>query len=256
MVDNISSASELSTIALQYGMQVGVYIDLNLGMNRTGLAPGQRAIELFEQCATLPGIHVHGFHAYDGHINMVDLEERTRKCNGAFEAVELMHKQLLTKGYNDITIIAGGSPTFPIHAKRAKVECSPGTFVYWDNGYKQKCPEQPFITAALLVCRVISLPAANVLCIDLGHKSVASENELSKRVTFLNAPDLEFIGHSEEHLIATAQANHQYKCGDVLYGLPYHICPTVALYERALVVEQNEVKKEWLTIARDRRISI
>jgi D-serine deaminase-like pyridoxal phosphate-dependent protein len=100
------------------------------------------------------------------------------------------------------------------------------------------------------------LPAENKICIDLGHKSIAAENELNKRVFFLNAPELKFISHSEEHLVAETNTRHSYKPGDVLYGLPYHVCPTVALYERAYTVENNKVSGEWKTIARDRKIEI
>src|SRR6201992_2585989 len=144
-----------------------------------------------------------------------------------------MQAELKKLGYPEPTIVAGGSPTFPIHAKRKHIECSPGTFIYWDEGYLGELSEQTCSTAALVVSRVISLPDETKICLDLGHKSIASEKELSKRVHFLNAPELVFVGHSEEHLVAEAGAGHDYKVGDVLYGVPYHICPTVALYERA-----------------------
>jgi D-serine deaminase-like pyridoxal phosphate-dependent protein len=57
-------------------------------------------------------------------------------------------------------------------------------------------------------------------------------------------------------LVAGAARGHQYKVGDVLYGIPYHICPTVALYERAITVENNKTSVEWRNIARDRKITI
>ena len=166
-----------------------------------------------------------------------------------------MQQQLQQKGFAKPIIIAGGSPTFPVHAKRKAVECSPGTFVYWDKTYLQYT-EQHFIPAALVVARVISLPTERKLCIDLGHKSISAENELSNRVYFLNAPELKFVSHSEEHLVAEAALGHTYKAGDVLYGLPVHICPTCALYERAFVVQENEVTTEWKMIARDRKITV
>ena len=135
------------------------------------------------------------------------------------------------------------------------MECSPGTFVYWDKTYLQYT-EQHFVPASLVVARIISLPTERKLCIDLGHKSISSENELSNRVYFLNAPELKFVSHSEEHLVAEAPLGHAYKAGDVLYGLPVHICPTCALYERASVVQNNEVISEWKMIARDRKITV
>ena len=100
------------------------------------------------------------------------------------------------------------------------------------------------------------MPSKTTLCLDLGHKSIAAENEITKRVHFLNAPELKAVSQSEEHLVVDAGENHHYKVGDILYGLPIHICPTVALYERALIVENNFAKNEWKIIARDRKITI
>jgi len=105
------------------------------------------------------------------------------------------------------------------------------------------------------LCRIISIPSTNKICVDLGHKAIASENELSKRVFFLNAPDLKVVGHSEEHLIVEVPASSEYKVGDVLYGLPYHICPTCALYDKALVIEEGKVVGEWKIIGRNRKIN-
>ena len=256
LTDNLASAKSIAKASLANNLETSVYIDLNVGMNRTGIVPGDAAIKLYEEVANLNGIQLLGLHAYDGHIHTVNLEQRTKECEEAFLPVERMQQTLVEKGFDRPVIIAGGSPTFPIHAGRKQVECSPGTFIFWDRGYQTTCPEQPFKTAALVISRIVSMPGKNTLCLDLGHKSIASENDLHKRVYFLNAPDLQFISHSEEHLVAKAPAGHSYKVGDVLYGLPYHICPTVALYERALLVKNNEATEEWKIIARDRKISI
>ena len=197
-----------------------------------------------------------GLHAYDGHIHDKELETRKRKSDEAFAPVEWLKEELMKKGLVEPIIIAGGSPTFPVHAKREKVECSPGTFIYWDAGYQQGLAEQPFLPAALVISRVISHPGENLICLDLGHKSVAAEKDLNSRVVFLNAPELKFVGQSEEHLVAETDKHHSYKVGDVLYGLPFHICPTCALYERALTIEDGKATGEWKIIARDRKINL
>ena len=256
LVDDQDIAATISASAIKNSIRVNIYIDLNVGMNRTGIAPGPKALMLYMFCNSLPGINQIGLHAYDGHIHNPDIEARTAECNAAYEPVRKLQQTIKDRGYPEPVIIAGGSPTFPIHAKRAGIECSPGTFVYWDRGYQYSCPEQQFLVAALVVARVISLPTATTICIDYGHKSVAAENELSKRIFFLNAPDLKMISQSEEHLVAEAGEGHNYKPGDVLYGMPWHICPTVALYERAVTIENNVITGEWRNIARDRKVNI
>ena len=256
LTDNETSANQMSDEFIKNKLIVPVYIDLNVGQNRTGIEPGEKAIRLYEYCTQQKGITPVGLHVYDGHLHQADIADRTRECNLAFSKVETMGEKLISLGFPEPMIVAGGSPTFPVHAKRKNVECSPGTFIYWDKGYLDNCAEQPFLNAAVVLSRIISLPAENKICIDLGHKSIAAENELSKRVYFLNAPELKFISHSEEHLVAETNPGHSYKPGDVLYGLPWHICPTVALYERVYTVENNKLSGEWKTIARDRKISI
>jgi|SRR5882724_7863100 len=256
LTDNSTTAKQQSDEFIKNKLLVPVYIDLNVGQNRTGIEPGEGATQLYKYCAEQRGIKPVGLHAYDGHLHQPDIAERTKECNNAFLKVESMMGKLISFGFPEPVIIAGGSPTLPIHAKRKKIECSPGTFIYWDKGYLDACSEQPFLNAALVLARIISLPDETKICIDLGHKSIAAENELSKRMYFLNAPELKFISHSEEHLVAETIPGHSYQPGDVLYGIPQHICPTVALYERAHTVDNNKVTGEWKTIARDRKISV
>src|SRR6185436_1039528 len=251
LTDNIDAADEQSSLFSSNDLTVPVYFDLNVGMNRTGISPDERAITLYGHCKTLKGISVVGLHAYDGHIRDVEFEAKKKKCDEAFALVEKLNEDLKLP-----TVVMGGSPAFSVHCKRKNIECSPGTFVYWDKGYTDLCPEQKFLPAIVLVTRIISLPSSNKICTDLGHKSVAAENEITRRVFFLNVDGLKPVGQSEEHLVLETKEGHPYKTGDLFYGLPFHICPTVALYERIYTIEKGKVTGEWKNRARDRKISL
>ncbi|MCB0108803.1 MAG: hypothetical protein KDE53_22940, partial [Caldilineaceae bacterium] len=171
--------------------------------------------------------------------------------------VTAMVEQLAADGVAVPNIVAGGTPTFPAHAQRGGVDLSPGTYSLWDVGYSTSCPDQPFLCAAVLLVRVISKPEPNRLCVDLGHKAVAAENPLERRVRFLNAPDAKFMGQNEEHLVLELPAGHGFEVGDVLYGIPWHICPTVALHQEANVVnEEHDFVERWPIAARGRRLTI
>jgi D-serine deaminase-like pyridoxal phosphate-dependent protein len=256
LTDNMVALKEQVAAFAENELEVPVYIDLNTGMNRTGIVADEKAIELVQFCNTTKEIKFAGLHAYDGHIRNSDINERAKECDAAFKKIEELEKKLSDIGIIVPNIIAGGSPTFPVHAKRKNVECSPGTFIYWDKGYLNLCPEQNFLPAAVLVTRIISLPSPTRVCTDLGHKSVGAENEISRRIFFLNTADLIPVSQSEEHLVCEAPKNHNYKTGDVFYGIPYHVCPTVALYERAYTIENGKISGEWKNIARDRKITI
>ena len=256
LTDHHDAAEKMASIFSAEGLRVPVYLDLNTGQNRTGIVPGDQALQLYIFCAQLKGIQPVGLHTYDGHIRDLDFGDRKKRCDEAFAPVAVLQNQLKLKGFDEPIIVAGGSPSFSIHSKRNKIECSPGTFIFWDKGYIDLCEEQSFIPAALIITRVISLPDATKICIDLGHKSIGAENELAKRVFFLNAPGLKAISQSEEHLVLEAAEGHSHKIGDLLYGLPFHICPTVALYERGNQVENHIAKGEWRILARDKKISL
>jgi D-threonine aldolase len=255
LIDDFNAAKNISEIFSSDNLVLNVYIDLNVGMNRTGIEPTEKALKLFHDCSKLKGITIVGLHLYDGHIRDTNVESRKQKTDEAFESAIKLATQIHALEQKELQIVAGGSPTLPAHAVRENVECSPGTFVFWDWGYKNSLPDEPFDLAAVVISRIISVVDENTLCTDLGHKSVAAENPLP-RVHFLNAPDAEPIGQSEEHLVVKVPDTSLHKVGEVLYGVPMHICPTVALYEKAFVIQNNKVVDEWRVVARDRKINV
>ena len=239
LVDDINVARKLGNVDL--------YIDLNVGMNRTGIEP-EKALGLYNELQS----QVVGLHAYDGHLRDPDLAVRTKQSNEGFDRVLKLKSQIK----KPLTIVAGGTPSFSIHAKRKDIECSPGTFIYWDRGYQSILAEQPFLIAALVITRVVSIPTSDTICVDLGHKGIASESPIDKRVYFLNAEGLTPIGHSEEHLVLKTSGDHSFKVGDVLYGIPHHICPTVNLYDSPNIIEKGRYAGNWNTVSRKRKITV
>ncbi|PUZ27493.1 D-serine deaminase, pyridoxal phosphate-dependent [Chitinophaga costaii] len=254
LVDNENTALALSA-HFTADNPIGVYLDLNVGMDRTGILPDKTALDLYVKLRQMPGIVPLGLHAYDGHIHEQDLAKRTAITNKAYAPVAALAAALEAQGLPAPIIVAGGTPTFPIHAQRKGIECSPGTFVCWDAGYKKNFPEQPFQYAALLAGRVISVVNNAHITVDIGYKSVAAEKPLP-RIYFLNAPDAVPVSQSEEHLVCTVNDAAQYPVGTVLYGVPQHICPTVADHDQGLVVAEHTITDTWAIIARNRCITL
>jgi D-threonine aldolase len=242
--DNVETAEGLN--AVHRGLPV--YVDVNCGMGRTGSAV-DCAAKVYRAIERLPNLEPAGLHAYDGHIHDLDLLKRTEECRNSFEPVLKLRDEL-----GAANLIASGTPTFAIHARYTDRECSPGTYVYWDFGYA-KFADLPFEVAALVLARVLSKPAKNRLCLDLGHKSVAAENP-PPRVQFLNLPEATPVMHSEEHLVIETPEADRWKVGEVLYGVPRHICPTVALHDECYPVGNNQAGPIWRIEARRRRITV
>lgn len=166
-----------------------------------------------------------------------------------------LRAKLQAEGLSVPRLVAGGTPTFPIHASRTDRECSPGTYVFWDFGYGNRFKDLDFQLAAILLVRVISKPGDNRLCLDLGHKAVAAENP-HPRVFFPQLPDAIAVSQSEEHLVIETPRANEFSVGDCLYGVPRHICPTVALHGTVVVVENGRATTRWQVQARERKLTI
>lgn len=237
-----------------------LFIDLDTGMHRTGIASGDGAVLLSKLIDDDEFLEFGGIHAYDGHIHQSDVTGRRAAFLKSLEVVHDFVDNLSRAGVEIPVVVAGGSPTFAMHAEFAQEsaipwECSPGTTLLWDAGYGTNHPDLEFETAAGLLTRVISKPQAGHICLDLGHKSVAGENPISNRVRFAAIPDASFVSQSEEHLVVATDTADQWKVGDTLIGIPWHICPSLALHGRAFLVENNAATGEtWTIHARDRQL--
>lgn len=245
----------LSEMATKTNLEATVWLDINNGMDRTGIAPGRKAKDLYKLISCLPKLKAGGLHVYDGHLLDSDFSQRQLKCNDAFREVIIMKNELEKEGIPKIRIAAGGTPTFPIHAKREGVECSPGTLLLWDYKSDSSYADMNFIPAAVLLSRIISKPGKDLICLDLGHKAVASEMA-QPRIKFYSLENYTIINHNEEHMVISTPEAVKYKVGDHLYGIPWHICPTVDRYDSVYIVRDNNVTEQWNVEARRRMISI
>jgi D-serine deaminase-like pyridoxal phosphate-dependent protein len=246
----------LASAAQQHGVTLGVYLELDCGMARTGIVPGDAAAILAHVIKDTPRLQFRGLHAYDGHIHDDSLDLRLERCDAAFEPVLQFRCRLQGEGIIVKELVAGGSPTFGIHATYADRTLSPGTTVLWDFGYGDKYPaDLPFQPAAVLLARVISKPGTNRITLDLGHKSVAPENP-HPRVRFEELPDAVAVMQSEEHLVLETDRAHEFTIGQALHGIPRHVCPTVSMHGEAYVIEGGQTTERWPITARNRLITV
>jgi D-serine deaminase-like pyridoxal phosphate-dependent protein len=255
IADTENIIRQLADAAVKFGLETHLWLDINNGMNRTGIAPGDKAASLYEIIAKLPMLKAEGLHVYDGHIRDSDFSIRKQKSDEGFISVNKLADKLRKSNHHPVNIVAGGSPTFRIHALREGVDCSPGTVLLWDYGYGSSLPDMEFLHAAVILTRIVSKPADGLICLDLGHKAVASEMP-HPRIKFLNIDEYTVVNHSEEHLVIKTAGTGKMNTGDVLYGIPWHICPTVDRHDFVTVIENHKVKGSWSVEARKRVISI
>jgi len=244
IVDNQNSLDKMIQIAQETKIKLALWLDINNGMNRTGVFSKESAILLIKGISKNENLIFKGLHVYDGHIRNNNYKKRKEECDKAYLFIDDIKNGIEKEGVQIRNIITGGSPTFNIHSNRKDNFLSPGTTLLWDAGYESLFPEMKFKIGALVVSRVISKPQKNLLCFDLGHKSVASEMPLP-RVKIYGLEKAKHISQSEEHLIVETPKAKNYEVGDMIYAIPYHICPTVAKYEYVQTIKNQRVSSAW-----------
>ena len=250
LLDNNKSLSLFDRIATQKKQTLKVWIDLNIGMNRTGIIPKKNGFKLYRNIKESQLIRFIGLHAYDGHIRSKSEIKRKKDSDNAFLSVLYLKEKIENHNKKSIDIIAGGSLTFLPHSERKNVFLSPGTTLLWDVISNKLWPESPFQIAAVVATRVISKPNKDILCLDLGHKAIAPEMPLPRAI-LIGLEEADHIGQSEEHLVIKTKEALKYDVGDIIYALPKHICPTVVKYNQSQLIKNKELIGYWDIQARD-----
>lgn len=255
--DHERPIAELAHAAQKASVTIGVLIDLDPGMHRTGIPIDSRAIDLVRIVAKTPGLRADGFQLYDGHHRQRDVSERQAAVDGIWNATVPLLEVLEQDGIQGLRVVAGGTGSFPCFAKinDPRLELSPGTVVFHDAGYLRSFPDLSFVPAAVLLTRVIDRPSQDRVTVDLGHKAVAADPGAGNRTYFPLLGDAKEVIHSEEHLVLETQLANSLQPGDPLFAIPTHICPTTALHQEVIVIADSAVQDCWPVDARNRRLT-
>ena len=261
LVDHPRAVTQLSRVIQESGdsgISIGMLVDLNSGMNRTGISIGPQAIELYEMIYSSDVIIAGGLHWYDGQNRQSDLLERTGAVNAGWGQLIRFRDQLLLSGLPVPRIVAAGTGSFPILAEHGEpnLELSPGTTVFHDDDMATRFPEMKFQPALAILTRVISCNRANELTLDVGHKACAADQPAGERLAFPELSSVTELMHSEEHLVIKTPDADQFKIGDHLIAIPRHACPASAVYQFANVIVDGRAVDRWEIVGRDRVLTI
>ena len=232
------------------GSSLGIFIDINPGMNRTGVEQGKGGeIVTLVTAIRQAGLRFQGLHYYDGHYGGLEEPARTAAAHKGYERLLQIVNEIEASGAGAIEIITAGTPTFPCSLsfpgfgnKEFVHRISPGTVVYNDaTSLAQLSTEFGFKPAVLVLSRVVSRPRTGMMCCDGGHKAVSADAGVPTCLV-VGHPELTPESPSEEHLpmrIVSGAAGPL--IGDVIYLLPRHVCPTVNNFECALLAEKGVI---------------
>jgi len=142
-LDSQTALDQLEAHAREKGKKVDVFLDIDNGMHRTGMVPGE-ASGWIQSLVKKPNFNFRGLHIYDGHIHEADPADREAHCNRDFEAVHALTQELEQQGIEVEELACGGTPTFPIHSVHPERTLCPGTPLLWDAGYSHSFPDLDF----------------------------------------------------------------------------------------------------------------
>jgi D-serine deaminase-like pyridoxal phosphate-dependent protein len=243
------------------GSGIGVFIDVNPGMNRTGVHQSRvEEIVGLAKHIEAEGLRFAGLHYYDGHLRQPDREERDVAAHSGYEQLTKLVQALRHEKIASPEVVTSGTPTLPcaisfpgFQTEEFVHRVSPGTVVYNDLVSLSQLPaEWGFDLAALVLTTVISQPAPEIITCDAGHKVVSVDSGLPS-CAVVGRPDLEPLRPSEEHMrIRVCGGGSMPEIGEVLYLAPKHICPTVNNFDEALLIQNHEIVRVAPVSARGR----
>lgn len=226
---------------------IDMFIDVNPGMNRTGIGE-ERVAEIVKLAQQLAN-QFRGVHYYDGHISGIPAPEReTRAHEGYDRLLHIVHA--LEAAHIPVgEVITSGTPAAPFAISYRGFRgapfvhrISPGTVVYNDTTSLEQLPNFGYQPAAIVLSTVVSHPTEHVITCDAGHKSVSADAGVPT-CAVIGHPDWKPAKPSEEHLPIEIPSAGAAALGGKLYLLPKHVCPTVNNFDQALVVVDGKVRR-------------
>lgn len=243
------------------GTGVGLFVDVNPGMDRTGIPDTAVDRVLATVTAVIrAGLEFRGVHYYDGHIRGTSDAGAERLAHQGYDRLLALADAIEGAGVEVPEVITAGTPALPwtlsyaaFRGRSFTHRASPGTVVYGDaTSAGQLPPEWGLAPAALVASTVVSHPAPGRITCDAGHKSVSADAGVPTCVV-LGRPELTPLKPSEEHLpIAVPEGAERPAVGSVLYLVPRHVCPTVNNFEDAVIVLKGEAARVERVAARGR----
>ena len=223
------------------GAPVSVFIDINPGMNRTGIE--EEGVKNLLAAVRTSGLEFRGLHYYDGHIHDENLERRKIAAHRGYERLCAVVSLV---GADEV--ITAGTPAFPYSLDYPGFvdagfihRVSPGTVIYNDMSSIKQLPQCDYKPAALVVSRVVSHPKPGIVTCDAGHKSLSVDAGVPNG-SAVGHEQLNLLKPSEEHLPIEVPAGIAAPAlGSFLYFVPRHVCPTVNNFDFAVMVEDRAI---------------
>ncbi|MBI3302991.1 MAG: alanine racemase [Deltaproteobacteria bacterium] len=249
-LDSVFAARQLSAAAQHAQVNVGVLAEVDVGLGRVGVSPGEELLQLAQGIERLPGLTFAGIAFFPGHIRVLDDAgiEALRQLSGLIQSILGDFRRAGVA----VRIVSGGStPTlFHSHELAGLNEIRPGTYVYNDMNTVRSGACTVEECAVSIVVTVVSTARKGQMIVDGGSKTFSSDPPVgSAERTFgrvVEAPESVFFNMNEEHgFVDIRRASRAFAVGDRVCIIPNHVCPAVNLHERVYGIRNGEVEQVW-----------
>lgn len=251
-LDNIDQAVPISHSLAAAGLKVRAILEVDIGMERAGVAPGRPAVDLAKRVADLPGIEFVGVMGYEGHLlTIADQSEKSARVCAALSRLVDTAERIRSAGINCSIVSCGGTGSFPLAVAQPGItEVQAGGVIFMDAFYRHACRLAGFRYALTVLTTVVSRPASDRAIVDAGRKTMNMEIALPL-----------VIGHegilvdrlSAEHGILKLDPQaHDLKIGDKVEFVPGYGDLTTVLHNQFFVIQGGKLVDVWPLTARGR----
>jgi D-serine deaminase-like pyridoxal phosphate-dependent protein len=238
-VDDPGNVVEMARAAQAARAEIGVLVEVDIGMGRCGVAPGEATLDLARHVASQPGLRFLGLQGYDGHLQMLpDVNERRSKCLEGLAQLIATRRLLERHGVPVEVVTGAGTGTWEfVAAQEGITEIQPGSFLLMDCAYHAVRPE--FGCALSILAAVISRRPGRYI-LDAGSKAISRDFGTP---VIKGRPADRVVKLSEEH--AVVDADEPVNLGDLREVLPAHCCATMNLHRQCVAVRGGSVEAAW-----------
>ncbi|MHB9033388.1 MAG: DSD1 family PLP-dependent enzyme [Anaerolineae bacterium] len=246
-VDTLANARDLAQAAQSARTTIRVLIEVEVGMGRCGVSPGEPALALAREISKLPGLRFEGLMGYEGHAVMIP--EKTARTSAAQAAMRLLvgtRDLLVANGIPVAIVSGGGSGTYDITGRYpGMTEIQAGSYATMDAKYRSVGLN--FECALTVLTKVIAVRGEDLAITDAGLKTMTSEFGMPA-VVQPTGWQLERL--AEEHGFLRRQDGPALKVGDLIELIPSHGCTTINLHDQYYVTRQGRLEAIWPITAR------
>ncbi len=250
VVDNARNVEDLQRAAVSNGIELRVLMDLDVGQSRTGIGPGEPALQLAQSIRGASNLVFKGICAYAGHsAHVVGFRERAASSRLAWEKALRTRDLLRENGYT-IEIVSGASTgTYNIDPDISGItEMQSGSYIFMDVEYRGIGGESGAVyedfSPALFVLGTVIHRSANKAIVDAGLKAFSTDRPFGPEPFGISGIRYEFAGDEHGRLLLE-NPSREVELGDKLRFIIPHCDPTVNLYDRFYCIRQEAVEDEW-----------